>query len=277
VSHSLRAPLRLGQSCRGFLTLTEKTVRGRYAYRVASALSLLANAVGYLVFVLVWRAVYAENPGRLAVPAEQLFPYLMWAFALNFVLTLAVDGRFMQRVRLGLVTSDLLRPMGFMPVQLAQAVGDVVTNAGMMLPLVAVGVLAFGVGVFPPTASALLFGLLSLALAFLVNFGISYLIVQATFLTDSSYGVFFTRVALHQVFSGLSAPLALFPGPLRAAAAALPFHCVVETPVRIWLGQATRSELPGLLLTQLGWAAALLLLSGAIFDQVLKRHQIQGG
>ncbi|HEY4156562.1 MAG TPA: hypothetical protein VGM29_00635 [Polyangiaceae bacterium] len=277
MSQSLRAPLSPAEACAGVVLLAGKTVRGKLTYRVSAVLSLIASALGYMVFVLVWRAVYAENPGRLPLSARALFPYLLWAFALNFALMLSVESRFAQRVRLGLVTSDLLRPIGFLPVQLAQAVGDVITNGWLLIPLLALGTWAFGFGVWPPTPSAALFGALSAGLGFLVNFGVSYLLVQVIFLTDSYYGVFFTRTALQQVFSGLSAPLVLFPAPLRAVARALPFHHVIETPVRIWLGQAAPRELPLLLLEQAAWAAGLLLGASAIFSAVLRRHQIQGG
>ena len=116
-----------------------------------------------------------------------------------------------------------------------------------------------------------------MGLALLVNFAISYLLVQLSFVTQTLYGVYFARVALHQAFSGVAAPLAMFPGALAVWASALPFRHVIETPARILLGQAADSEIPGLLFGQAAWALGLLALSSAIFHSVLKRHQIQGG
>jgi ABC-2 type transport system permease protein len=134
-----------------------------------------------------------------------------------------------------------------------------------------------GFGLYPVGLVNLVAGLTSAGLGLLVNFAVSYLVVQASFVTSSFYGVFFTRVALHQVFSGLSAPLVLFPDGLRQVASLLPFRHVIETPLRIGLGHVSNGEIPGLLAAQALWATGLLVLSVKLFRAALSRHQIQGG
>lgn len=277
MSSALRAPPTFAQALRGFVSLADKTARGRAAYRAAILVTLCTSALGYVVFFLVWRELYQSGTASALMPKAELFSYLVVAFVLNFALSLQVEGRFGQRLRQGLITSDLLRPLGFMPFQLAQAVGDLVMNLIFALPVYAVGYFFLGHSVLPPTATALIFGVASALLALLVNFAISYLLVQVSFVTQTLYGVYFARAALHQAFSGVAAPLAMFPGPLAAWAAAMPFRHVIETPARILLGQARHSEIPGLLLGQAAWALGLLAVSAAIFHAVLKRHQIQGG
>jgi ABC-2 type transport system permease protein len=89
--------------------------------------------------------------------------------------------------------------------------------------------------------------------------------------------VLFARAALHQVFSGLSAPLVMFPPPLRRVAAWLPFRHEIETPARLWLGQASLAEAPSLLLQQAAWGVGLVLAGELVFRAVMHRHQIQGG
>jgi len=129
----------------------------------------------------------------------------------------------------------------------------------------------------PASGLAALLGLVSLGLGFLIGFGISYLMVQAAFLLQSGYGVFFARAAVHQIFSGLSAPLIMFPAGLRNAAEVLPFHHEIETPVRIWLGHATGREAGALLAAQAAWGVGLIVTGELIFRAVMRRHQIQGG
>jgi len=101
--------------------------------------------------------------------------------------------------------------------------------------------------------------------------------VQASFVLYSPYGVLFTRLALHQAFSGVAAPLSLFPPALYGVASVLPFRHVIETPVSIWLGRVPIERAGWSLLAQAGWAAALLAAGAGIFGLVLSRHQIQGG
>ncbi len=261
----------------GFLRLAQKTAETKLTYRLATLLSLLASTAAYGVFLLVWLEIYRRNPRPGPLSREQMLSYLIVAFLVNSLFVTSIELRVQQRVRMGLVASDLLRPLGFLPFQMAQAVGDLSVNVLYALPLYAVGCFFVGPGLLPASAlSALLTGL-SLALGFLIAFGVSYLIVQASFALQSGYGVFFLRASLHQIFSGLSAPLVMFPGPLRAVAECLPFHHEIETHARIWLGLASSNELPGLLLAQAAWGFGLIGAGALIFRAVMRRHQIQGG
>jgi ABC-2 type transport system permease protein len=277
VSALLREPPSVAQALRGFVALADKTARARAAYRAAILVTLFTSALGYVVFFLVWRELYRSGTASALMPKAELFSYLLVAFVLNFLLSLQVENRFGQRLRQGLITSDLLRPLGFLPFQLAQAVGDVVMNLLFALPVYAAGYFFLGSEVLPRDASSLALGLVSVALALLVNFSISYLLVQLSFVTQTLYGVYFARAALHQAFSGVAAPLSTFPALLGAWASAMPFRHVIETPARILLGQAAPAEIPALLLGQLAWGVGLLALSSAIFHSVLRQHQIQGG
>ena len=201
----------------------------------------------------------------------------MTAFVTSEVLTLSVDWRVLQRVRMGLIATDVIRPLGFVTFQMAQAVGDLLVNALFALPIFAVGLHFVGGGLLPPDLASAALGLVSGALAFFVSFGLTFLIVQAIFILHSGYGVVTAKMALHQVFSGLSAPLVLFPESLRNVAVWLPFRHVIETPVTVWLGHADRASVPRLLAAQAAWGAALIAGGALIFNAVLKKHQVQGG
>jgi ABC-2 type transport system permease protein len=237
----------------------------------------MTNLLGYCIFVFIWREVYRQGTGTEAVRRTELFAYLAMAFVLNFALTLAFESRFAQRLRAGSVTADLLRPLGFTPFQLAQAFGDAAMNLVMVFPLFLVGWLYLGAALLPPDVLHGILGLVSIALAFLVNFGISYLCMQASFVTYSSYGMHFTRLALHQVFSGLVAPLTLFPQPLRGIAERLPFRHVIDTPASVWLGLTPLECVPQMLAEQALWAVALIAISAGLLRLVLRWHQTQGG
>jgi len=273
---TLPAPTLL-QAIGGFCVLAQKTAQTRLTYRLAMLVTLLASAFAYCVFLLVWEEVYRQNPHAGPLSREQMLGYLVIAFLVNTMLILNVESRFLQRVRMGLVAIDLVRPLGFVFVQLAQATGDLMVNAFYAVPIYVVGLAFAGPALYPASWLAAVLGSVSVALAFLVGFGVSYLIVQASFVLQSGYGVLFARAALHQVFSGLSAPLVMFPPPLRRVAAWLPFRHEIETPARLWLGQASLAEAPSLLLQQAAWGVGLVLAGELIFRAVMHRHQIQGG
>jgi ABC-2 type transport system permease protein len=265
------------QVLHGFVLLAAKTAQTKLTYRLATLVSLLASVTSYGVYLLVWLAIYRENTRPLPLSRDEMCAYLIVAFLVNSLLVMSVELRFGQRIRSGLVASDLLRPIGFLALQMGQAAGDVLVNMVYALPLFAVGYWFVGSALLPHDGLALALALPSIGLGFLIAFGLSYLIVQASFVLQSGYGVFFLRAALHQVFSGLSAPLVMFPRPLRAVAEALPFHHEIETPARIWLGLVAWPEALRLMAWQAAWGLGLLAAGELILNAVMRRHQVQGG
>jgi ABC-2 type transport system permease protein len=265
------------QRAAAFAVLAEKTARSNLTYRLSTVLMLLASGMAYSVILLVWLEVYRRNPNPGPLPLAKMLAYLITAFVVGQALTLGVDWRVLQRVRLGLIATDVIRPLGFLQFQMAQAVGDLLVNALYALPIFGAGLWFIGGGLLPPSVGSALLGVVSGVLAFFVSFGMTFLIVQAIFVLHSGYGVITAKVALIQVFSGLSAPLVMFPEGLRQVAVWLPFRHLIETPVSIWLGQAPSVEIPKLLLGQALWGAALIGAGALVFGSAMRRHQVQGG
>lgn len=271
----LRVPtLRLGLL--GFYALFEKTLRMKFAYRMATVTALLTSLLGQAVFLLIWSAVYRERPPT-ALAESRLMGYLIVALAFNAVFSLSVEFRFGQRLRQGLIATDLIRPLGFLPFQMAQAAGDAAANLTFALPIYLLGLATSGADVLPASGGRAVLGVLSLGLGFAINFGLAYLLIEVALITHSIYGAVTARLALHQAFSGLAAPLALLPPPLHAAATWLPFRDLISTPVEIWLGWTPQASVMEALLRQACWAIVLLVAGQSLLHGALRRHQIQGG
>lgn len=254
-----------------------RAARTSFAYKPAMLLGMLTVSIGYLVPMLVWRHVYAESGQTLVMPKSQLFPYLLLAAALNFCFFLGVESRVGQRIRMGLIATDLLRPVDFQLTQLTQALSDVLLNVVMVLPFVGLAYGLWGAAALPHGLGALLGFFASAFLALLIHFSMSFIFVQTAFITFSNYGIFVARNALQQAFSGISAPLVLFPPALRAVAEHLPFCQTIHTPVSIYLGAISGAALGQALLIQAAWALGLLLLGRLLLGFSLRYLEIQGG
>lgn len=262
---------------RAQLALFARAVRTSFAYKPALLLGMLTVGVSYAVPMLVWRHVYEARTVPLAVPAGRLFPYLLLAASLQFVCFMGVESRIGQRIRLGLIATDLLRPVDFQLTQLTQALADVLLNVTMVLPFVALSYALWGSAALPHDGLALLGFCASVFFALLIQFAISFIFVQTAFVTLSNYGVFVARTALQLTFSGISAPLALFPPALRAVAEGLPFCHTIHTPVSIYLGAIGGRAILDALVIQALWAVGLLLTGRWLLGISLRYLEIQGG
>jgi ABC-2 type transport system permease protein len=256
-----------------------RALRASFAYKPALLLSMLSAGFAYLIPMLVWRHIYAEPGRRLmqVITPQALFPYLLIAGCLNFAFAMNVEGRIGQRIRLGLIATDLLRPVDFQMAQLAQALSDGLFNLALVLPIFGAAVAFWGSSALPHDAFALAAFCLSVLLSFVILFAVSFIFVQASFVTYSGYGVFVARNALQQTFSGLSAPLVLFPPGLRAVSEWLPFRHTIHTPTAIYLGWLSGGEVWSALGAQVLWAVGLLALGRFLLAQSLRKFEIQGG
>lgn len=273
----LARPLGTLDLMRGYLSLLNRSLRANFAYRATTVMSLVTAVLSYAVTIMVWRRVYAENPGTLAVPSGEMFAYLALAFCMNFAITINVEMRVGQRIRMGLIATDLLKPVDFQAAQAFQSVADGIFNATLGAFVFMGSWALLGASVLPASPSALAGFLASVLLAFLVQYGISFVFVQGAFYTNSGYGIFASRIAMHQTFSGVAAPLSLYPPLLKSIGAWLPFQHVIHTPISIYNGTLAGPALGKALAMQALWAAGLFFVGRLVMGHALKKFEVQGG
>lgn len=259
------------------LALFVRAARTSFAYKPALFISMGTVAVSYAVPLLVWRHIYSVRGASMAVPASRLFPYLLLAAVLHFAFFMGVETRVGQRIRMGLIATDLLRPVDFQLTQLVQALADLLLNVTVVLPFLGLAYALWGGAALPAGPVALAAFVLSASLAFLIQFSLAFIFVQTAFVTFSNYGIYVARNALQQTFAGISAPLALFPPTLRGIAEYLPFCHAIHTPVSIYLGAISGAAIGHALLVQAAWALGLLLVGRALLNYSLLHLEIQGG
>jgi ABC-2 type transport system permease protein len=199
------------------------------------------------------------------------------AMCLNYGLQLWIDGILGARIRTGQVATDLLKPMDFQWLYFASTLSDVAVQCG--IASVVLG-LAWGFLEHPPLIldlPHLAVFVLSVGLGILVAYGATFLVALSCFITHNGYGAFYIRLMSHLAFSGVFAPLSLYPPALRTVAAYLPFHCVIYTPVALVQGLEPLNAAPGLMLEQAAWAAGLLLLGQVAYRRIMGNLSVQGG
>lgn len=257
------------RSYRGFFA---KALQAHLAYGGSLFVSLVASATGYLITVMIWNYAFKGRPTQ-----PGFYAYLTMGFILTYSFNVFLERSIGERIREGLVATDLLKPVDFQAFYMVQALSDVFFQALIAAAMWLIGLAALGSAMLPASAAA--FGLfcLSFLLAFFVQYAICFIFVQGIFLTNANYGIFASRVALHQAFSGVFAPLSMFPPAFLAIATFLPFRHVVYTPTAIYLGWIQGPEALTLLGEQFLWALGLTILGRICFRAILSKIAIQGG
>jgi ABC-2 type transport system permease protein len=262
---------------KGYASLFHRSLKASFAYRATTVTSLLTAIVAYAVPMLVWRQVYAQNPSGVHISQAQMFPYLLLACCVNYSLGMSVEFRISQRIRMGLIATDLLKPLDFQVAQGVQSVSDGLFNGALGMTVFFCGYLFLGPEVFPANWAAFGLFILSYLLAFLIMYGICFIFVQGAFYTYSGYGILTARMALQYTFSGMSAPLTLYPAFLGAIGRWLPFQHTIFTPVSIYMGWVQGAQAWRLIGEQALWVLGLFLAGKILMNQALKQLEIQGG
>jgi len=262
-----------------FLGFARQAFHEAAMYRLEFWMQVLANfALMYGAFWL-WTTLYASKPEGFGVSLEQMLTYAMLAMAVNTVFSPISWVRYYitDQVRTGAIQMDLLRPLDFQYHLLAR-------SSGMMLfSLATFGAATFlsgalFLGLRPPAdlPSALLF-LLSLGLAFLVDFALNFLIGMISIYSIGARRITWVYHAVLRFFSGQMVPLWIFPPLLEQIARLLPFQALVGIPLSIYIGRLSIEEVWSALALQLFWAVALLAVGRLVWRHAHARLIVQGG
>jgi len=265
------------ESMKAYVALLGKSLKAAFAYRSSVLQSFLTAVLTFYIVWLVWAQVYTGAPRPGAAPRDQLFAYLVLAFCMNYSLTMNGEFRVAQRIRMGLIATDLLKPVDFQCSQLTQSVSDFCFNASIGLLSFAAAFGILGCALLPASPASLALFFPSFALGFLIQFAVMFLFVQGIFYTTNNYGISVARGALHMTFSGLSAPLFMYPLWLQKAGSYLPFQHVLYTPIRIYQGTLTGTDALWAFGRQGLWAVSLLLIGRLLFRRIVKSLEVQGG
>lgn len=226
----------------------------------------------------VWSILYQQSPNAFGINVERMTTYGVLGVLLMPIMRTASTTQYYiaQQVREGTLELDLMKPLDFMWHMFGRNVGEL--SVELVLRLVPGLIFAHLVlGFRPPsnTQAALAF-VVSLALGYLILFGVSFLfgLLSIVTLDIRSYAWAFNSII--RLASGQLVPLWMFPPALAAIAAALPFQAIYFVPMSIYIG-AYQGSLTQAFLSQIVWVIGLFLAARFFWSRVQRRIVVQGG
>ena len=119
--------------------------------------------------------------------------------------------------------------------------------------------------------------LLSVMMAYFINFFLNISFGFIAFVTKNLWGVNTVKNCIVGFLSGTIVPLSFLPEGLERAFLMLPFASLNYTPVMIYMGKYSGLTLVYYLCLQLFWAAAFWVLSKLLWKFFSRRLCVQGG
>lgn len=222
-------------AARKYLWVGLTSARSNMAYLTEVVSRLLFLGIILYIFLQLWNLTFRET-GAAQLGGLTL-TQMMWYLTMTEALTLSrsrVTDEIDADVRTGALAIQLIRPMSYPLYRLWTNLGERTVKFIFNLLAGAVIVTAF-VGPIPFTPGGLLLFLLTLPMAFVVDFLGLFLIGLGAFWLEDTSGLWLIYSRITMVLGGMLIPLELFPGWLQPIVRALPFSSVVYGPAHIFV------------------------------------------
>ncbi|MFH1228877.1 MAG: ABC-2 family transporter protein [Candidatus Aenigmatarchaeota archaeon] len=252
-------------------TLKEETV-----YRAELIVSFIGSIISLSVWFFVWSAIFKAS--GLEVLKGMTLPIMITYISINAVLHFynrsALEYWIEDDVRTGFITILMTKPVNYPIYYLFRDVGRLAFSLLTRgLPILIIASLLLHISM---PSNPLFF--VSAALGFFVNFLMLFLTGMSSFWSSGSiWGLRYTRSIVSDIMSGSMIPLILFPEWLRQVAYALPFQAIYSTPLLIYVGQTSGSDIFSSILLQLAWIAILSVVVFVVWRKAQKKTVSQGG
>lgn len=264
------------RSLRPYLAIARINARSAYVYRMNLTLSAVGALCQLLAMFAVWGVLLANGRTIADFSWPQMKAYLLIVFITGALVASFGEFRMAFRIQDGTVSLDLVKPVDYQLVQLAQSLGGVWLEVCIVVFVTAGTVLLAGPIATPTLGQGLLFAL-SLLVVIPIKFLIIYLSSMLCFWTQNYVGVFWSRQALAGLFSGTLVPLALLPGWMQSVAGVLPFASTTSVPAMIYLGRVSGGDAVRLIGLQLFWAVVMWMGARLAWRGALRQLTVHGG
>ncbi len=262
---------------KAYLAILSARFRMLLQYRAAALAGLGTQLFWGLIRVMVFEAFYRSADAPQPMSLQDTVTYLWLTQAMLHLIPFRVDAELAAMVRDGTVVYELARPMDLYWAWYARAIAmRTAPTILRALPMFAIALPFLGMRL-PPTGWSFAAFVVSIGGAVLLTSAVTSLANISLFWTLSGQGVSNLLQVGVMFLAGMYVPLPLLPDWAQGVLTVLPFRGIMDVPFRLWSGDIPPAEAPLLVVPQLAWSAAFILLGRWMLGRGTRRLVLQGG
>lgn len=257
-------------------------IQNTLAYRVNFLARACFGLIPLSATIQLWRAIYEGKASGSNVAEYSLAQMISYYLFVTLVDALSAvnedDWQIAADIKDGRISQFLLKPIDYLGYRLSLFfAGRMIYASVAILPAIAFGFFLREHLILPTDATRwLLFGI-SVSMAALLQFFISYTMALLAFWVSEVSTFIFILFAFEYITSGHLFPLDILPQPIADVIYWTPFPYQLFFPISVLMGKATGSELTGGLSLQLAWVLASWLLARIVWRRGIKSYTAVGG
>ena len=248
------------------------------AYRSHSMVSIFVGPVYFLVQYFIWTAVYGGVETLNGMALSQMIRYFGATALIGYLTMDFADWNLDMLIRTGRFLTYALRPLDHRLFAFSQKVGHRILGFIVeFIPCLLIFTLLFGIDMRPAFVG---WTILSIALAYLMNFFVHYCLGMLSFWIVQTGGIRAVYSLLTNIFSGMFIPLVFFPKTLQLIGFFLPFQYTAYVPAMVFLGHYSLGDIylsiPAIVGIQAIAVIAAFFVSELIYKAAMKQFTAVG-
>lgn len=245
-------------------------------YKSNFYLFTLNRIVEIAVYIFVWQAIYNQTGNAGGFTISQMTTYYILVFTLSSLATWGINQDMAHSIRNGNINKELLNPLSYFQYYFGVNLGELAFALVVGIATFIICSVFWGIALPVNLMNCILF-LLVIILGIPITFFLQMIVGITGFYTSSIWGMQILRKSVISIFSGIIAPLTLFPNWFQNLANILPFKELIYTPINIWLGQISTYEVIYVIIKQIIWGIVLYVIAKKFFNHAIKKITINGG
>lgn len=245
-------------------------------YKSNFYLFTLNRIVEIVVYIFVWQAIYNQTGNAGGFTISQMITYYILATAFSSIATWGINETMAYSIRHGNINKELLNPISYFQYYFGINLGELafatIVGIATFILCAIFWELALPVNLLDFTLCIIV-----ILLGIPITFFIQMIVGTVAFYTNSIWGMQILRKAIIKIFSGIIAPITLFPIWFQELSKFLPFKELIYTPINIWLGQVSYNEILFIVAKQIIWGFILYFIAKMFFNHAVKNLTINGG
>lgn len=259
-----------------YLAYSKKNFISNSVYRFDHFMGNFSTCLQIFIFWSIYKALYGG--------AVEIDGITMAMVTTNFIISLGLNMAFSineyylpSRIRNGSISNELLKPINFKGIMLAEDFGKIFFNLIFQFtPALLIAI--FTVGMLKPVSiAALICFIISAVLGFFVLWSISFLIQTTSFWVINVWSITTIKNVFVRVLSGSMLPLWFMPDWMQVVINFTPFSSIYFTPVQIYLGEISGIAIFISYIKQGLWILVLYSLGEVLWKKGIKKLVVQGG
>lgn len=243
------------------------------AYRAEVVIWILSTTMPLIMYAM-WASIAREAPvGRFDEAA--FASYFLAMLIVRQLSSAYIVWELNDAIRTGRLSMLLLRPVHPLVYYTAEHAGAIPLRAAVLLPITLLALLLIPGVHFSSEPEHLLLALVTVGLAFLLNFLLQALMGLIALYTQQSLSVMDAFFGVWAILSGYLFPLELI-GPLAQVAVWLPFRAMGSLPAEILLGHLDGAGILFGVLVQLGWLTLAFAALSLFWPRAMRRYEAFG-